>query len=135
MARWGLARSQQSWWLAVRSREPRRGIRCASSWAAEPLSLVDAPRYRFIAGGIGITPIAAMIEAAQRAGKDWTLLYGGRAKASMAFADDIAERYLERVTLCPQDERGLLDLESLLRDPRGQHPGVLLWARGTAFGG
>jgi ferredoxin-NADP reductase len=79
--------------------------------------LVDAPRYRFIAGGIGITPIAAMIEAVQQAGNDWTLLYGGRTRASMAFASDLAERYPERVTVWPQDERGLLDLESLLKDP------------------
>ncbi|MCU1694754.1 MAG: flavodoxin reductase family protein [Mycobacterium sp.] len=79
--------------------------------------LVDAPRYRFIAGGIGITPIAAMIEAVQRAGGDWTLLYGGRTRASMAFADELAERYPERVTVWPQDERGLLDLDSLLKDP------------------
>jgi ferredoxin-NADP reductase len=79
--------------------------------------LVDAPRYRFIAGGIGITPIAAMIEAVQKAGNDWTLLYGGRTKASMAFADELAERYPDRVTVWPQDERGLLDLESLLKEP------------------
>src|ERR1700742_4929635 len=79
--------------------------------------LVDAPTYRFIAGGIGITPIMAMLEAVQRAGSDWTLLYGGRPKASMAFADQLAERYPERVTVWPQDERGLLDLESILKDP------------------
>jgi ferredoxin-NADP reductase len=78
--------------------------------------LVDAPRYRFIAGGIGITPIFAMLEAVQRAGNDWTLLYGGRTRASMAFAEDLAERYPEQVTVWPQDERGLLDLESLLKD-------------------
>jgi ferredoxin-NADP reductase len=79
--------------------------------------LVDAPRYRFIAGGIGITPIFAMLEAVQRAGGDWTLLYGGRTGASMAFADDLAKRYPERVTVWPQDERGLLDLESLFKEP------------------
>jgi ferredoxin-NADP reductase len=79
--------------------------------------LVDAPHYRFIAGGIGITPILAMLEAVQRAGGDWTLLYGGRTKASMAFADDLANRYPERVTVWPQDERGLLDLESLFKEP------------------
>jgi len=79
--------------------------------------LVDAQRYRFIAGGIGITPIFAMIEAAQRAGNDWTLLYGGRTRASMAFAEELAERYPERVTVWPQDERGLLDLESLFKEP------------------
>jgi ferredoxin-NADP reductase len=79
--------------------------------------LVDAQHYRFIAGGIGITPIFAMIEAAERAGNDWTLLYGGRTRASMAFAEDLAERYPERVAVWPQDERGLLDLESLFKDP------------------
>jgi ferredoxin-NADP reductase len=79
--------------------------------------LVDAPHYRFIAGGIGITPIMAMLEAVQRAGGDWTLLYGGRTKASMAFAEDLAQRYPERVTVWPQDERGLLDLESLFKEP------------------
>jgi len=79
--------------------------------------LVDAQHYRFIAGGIGITPIFAMIEVAQRAGNDWTLLYGGRTRASMAFAEELAERYPERVTVWPQDERGLLDLESLFKDP------------------
>jgi ferredoxin-NADP reductase len=80
-------------------------------------ALVDAQHYRFIAGGIGITPIFAMIEAAQRAGTDWTLLYGGRTRASMAFATELVERYPERVTVWPQDERGLLDLESLLTEP------------------
>lgn len=79
--------------------------------------LVDAQRYRFIAGGIGITPIMAMIEATERSGNEWTLLYGGRTRASMAFAGDLAERYPERVTVWPQDERGLLDLESLFKDP------------------
>jgi ferredoxin-NADP reductase len=79
--------------------------------------LVDAPTYRFIAGGIGITPIAAMIAAVQSSGSEWTLLYGGRTKASMAFADELAERYPERVTVWPQDERGLLDLASLLKGP------------------
>ena len=91
---------------AVRVRGPRNHF-----------PLVDAPHYRFIAGGIGITPIMAMVEAVQRSGGDWTLLYGGRTKASMAFADDLAKRYPERVTVWPQDERGLLDLESLFKEP------------------
>jgi ferredoxin-NADP reductase len=79
--------------------------------------LVDADRYKFVAGGIGITPIMAMAENVQRAGGEWTLLYGGRARASMAFADDLADRYPERVTVWPQDEQGLLDLDALLGEP------------------
>jgi ferredoxin-NADP reductase len=79
--------------------------------------LVEAPRYRFIAGGIGITPIAAMLEAAERDGHDWTLLYGGRTRASMAFAEHLLERYPDRVTVWPLDECGLLDLAALLKEP------------------
>lgn len=79
--------------------------------------LVDAPRYRFIAGGIGITPIYSMLRKLQRAGSEWTLLYGGRTKASMAFAQELLERYPDRVTVSPQDERGFLDLNSYLQHP------------------
>jgi ferredoxin-NADP reductase len=80
--------------------------------------LVDAPRYRFIAGGIGITPIFAMLEEVERDGDDWTLLYGGRTRASMALVDELVERYPDRVTIWPQDERGFLDLAALLKDPQ-----------------
>src|SRR5438105_762237 len=59
-------------------------------------SLVDAPRYLFIAGGIGITPILPMVAAAQARGADWQLLYGGRQRSSMAFLDELAA-YGERV--------------------------------------
>ncbi|MCM3487556.1 ferredoxin reductase, partial [Kocuria rosea] len=40
--------------------------------------LVDSPRYLFIAGGIGITPILPMIARAHASGADWRLVYGGR---------------------------------------------------------
>ena len=79
--------------------------------------LVDAKHYKFIAGGIGITPIFAMLEEVEQAGDDWTLLYGGRTRASMAFVDELVERYPDRVTIWPQDERGFLDLAALLKDP------------------
>jgi ferredoxin-NADP reductase len=83
-------------------------------------ALVDSPRYRFIAGGIGITPIMAMVDSAQRAGSDWTLIYLGRSRSTMAFAQALAEAYGERVTLWPDDENGLFDLESALREPAEQ---------------
>jgi ferredoxin-NADP reductase len=79
-------------------------------------SLAQAARYEFIAGGIGITPILTMIEAADRLGIDWHLTYGGRTRASMAFLDDLAH-YGDRVTLWPQDEKGLIDL-SFLDEPQ-----------------
>jgi ferredoxin-NADP reductase len=79
--------------------------------------LVDSPRYLFIAGGIGITPILTMIHAAEAAGADWRLVYGGRQRVSMAFLDELA-RYGDRVTVWPQDETGLLDLDTLLGTPQ-----------------
>jgi cytochrome P450/ferredoxin-NADP reductase len=80
-------------------------------------SLVESPRYLFIAGGIGITPILPMIRAAEATGADWELVYGGRRRASMAFLDELA-RYGDRVSVRPQDETGLLDLDALLGEPR-----------------
>ncbi|MEU1185025.1 PDR/VanB family oxidoreductase [Streptomyces sp. NPDC005820] len=76
-------------------------------------ALRPAPRYRFIAGGIGITPVLPMVAAAEAAGAEWTLLYGGRSRASMAFTGELA-RYGDRVTVAPQDETGLLDLGPVL---------------------
>ncbi|MBM7804428.1 cytochrome P450/ferredoxin-NADP reductase [Geodermatophilus bullaregiensis] len=88
--------------------------------------LVDSPRYLFIAGGIGITPILAMIRAAEAAGADWRLVYGGRHRASMAFLDELAV-YGDRVSVRPQDETGLLDLEALLGTPQ---PDTLVYCCG-----
>lgn len=78
--------------------------------------LVDAQRILFVAGGIGITPILPMIAAADAAGHDWHLLYGGRQLSSMAFRDELAQ-YGSRVNIRPQDEYGLLDIASFLGEP------------------
>ncbi|MFF4568662.1 PDR/VanB family oxidoreductase [Streptomyces sp. NPDC001410] len=86
----------------VRVRGPRNHFR-----------LEPAPRYRFVAGGIGITPILPMLAAAETAGAEWSLLYGGRSRGSMAFAEELV-RYGDRVSLAPQDETGLLDLGAVL---------------------
>jgi ferredoxin-NADP reductase len=79
-------------------------------------ALVPATRYLFVAGGIGITPILPMLRAADSAGADWRLVYGGRTLESMAFRDELA-RYGDRVALCPQDECGLLDVAGLIAQP------------------
>ena len=88
--------------------------------------LVASPRYLFVAGGIGITPILPMIRTAEAAGADWRLVYGGRRRASMAFLDELAP-YGDRVSIHPQDEMGLLDLDSLLGTPQ---PDTLVYCCG-----
>ncbi len=78
--------------------------------------LRPAARYIFVAGGIGITPILPMIEQAEADGAQWELLYGGRTRASMAFLSEL-EQFGDKVTVCPQDTTGLLDLRTLLAEP------------------
>lgn len=89
--------------------------------------LHPAPRYLFIAGGIGVTPILAMITAAERAGAEWELHYGGRTRRSMAFLESLEEASGNRVTLHPQDEVGLIDLDRILGRPR---PDTLVYCCG-----
>ena len=80
--------------------------------------LTQATRFEFIAGGIGITPSMTMIAAAEQLGVDWRLHYGGRARASMAFLDEL-ERFGDRVVIWPQDEKGHLDLSFLKESVEG----------------
>jgi ferredoxin-NADP reductase len=88
------------------------GARLRADGPRNHFELLPAPEYLFIAGGIGITPILAMVAAAEAAGARWRLLYGGRSLASMAFLDRL-DRYGDRVSVRPQDETGLLDLAFL----------------------
>ncbi len=91
--------------------------------------LVASPRYLFIAGGIGVTPILPMIESAVAAGADWRLVYGGRTRASMAFLDELEQLDAGggRVGVVPQDVAGLLDLDALLGTPQ---PDTLVYCCG-----
>jgi ferredoxin-NADP reductase len=90
--------------------------------------LRPAARYLFVGGGIGITPLLPMIAEAEAAGAEWSLLYGGRTRASMAFLPEL-EGYGERVTVRPQDQYGLLDLAGFLGDP---DPSALVYCCGPA---
>lgn len=81
--------------------------------------LVEAPRYLFLAGGIGITPILAMARDASRRGVPWRLVYGGRTRATMAFLDELRALPGAQVELVPQDDCGLLPLERVLDSVEG----------------
>ncbi|PWK48194.1 PDR/VanB family oxidoreductase [Actinoplanes xinjiangensis] len=122
------------WRIAVRREEPGRG---GSQHVHDRLSerdlievgeprnhfpLLPAPRYLFLAGGIGITPILPMLAAAEA---PWELHYAGRTAASMPFRDELpADR---RVTLHPEDECGRIDLDALLSR---HEPGTLVYCCG-----
>jgi ferredoxin-NADP reductase len=90
--------------------------------------LLDSPRYLFIAGGIGIAPILPMITLVERAERPWRLVYAGRGRSSMAFHEEL-DRYGERVTLWPSEERGRLDLDRLIG---GTEPATAVFCCGPA---
>ena len=82
--------------------------------------LEPAADYLFIAGGIGITPMKAMIEALP-ARRQWNLLYTGRSRASMAFADELKTTHGNHVTIHADDEVGQrADLDLVLAGFKGQ---------------
>jgi ferredoxin-NADP reductase len=80
--------------------------------------LVDSPKYLFIAGGIGITPMKAMAESAERAGIDWSLWYLGRRRSTMAFQQELTDTFGGRVMVWSDEERGgFFDLAAALAEP------------------
>ncbi|HEY6762967.1 MAG TPA: PDR/VanB family oxidoreductase [Baekduia sp.] len=92
------------------------GDRLVARGPRNHFALVEADAYRFVAGGIGITPILPMVARLAAEGRPWELLYGGRRRASMAFVAELAALG-GHVTLWPQDEHGLLDLDAFLGTP------------------
>jgi ferredoxin-NADP reductase len=69
-------------------------------------------RYLFIAGGIGITPIAAMVASAAAAGVEYRLEYAGRSRSTMALVL-LEDEHPGRVTIHAGDEGRRLDLAEL----------------------
>lgn len=72
-----------------------------------------ASSYVFIAGGIGVTPILAMV-ASLPPDANWRLYYAGRSRSTMAFVDELSVIGGDRVKILPDDEAERLDLDSIL---------------------
>lgn len=85
----------------------------------------DAPLSIFIAGGIGITPFAAMARRLSALGRPWRLHYAARSPQRAPFARDLQQLAGEpgRVQLNFSDAgRGRLDIAAIVRDaPAGAH--------------
>lgn len=95
-----------------------RGAQLTVRGPRNNFALSPAPRFLFIAGGIGITPILPMVRQAAAVGAEWTLLYGGRTRSSMAFMEELLDMPGGEVMICPEDEVGLLDLAAHLEVPQ-----------------
>ena len=72
----------------------------------------------FVAGGIGITPVAAMALRARALGRDYTLHYCGRSRATMAYVAELQALHGERLHLHIADEGSRADVAALLQHGR-----------------
>lgn len=92
----------------------------ASVVISEPRNLftldVEAQgKVLFIGAGIGITPIYAMVQKAQKTGLDWTLMACARSASRMAFQEELVSLDSKRVQFHFDMDRGApLNLRALL---------------------
>lgn len=94
----------------VRIKGPRNGMPMAV-----PGHGSSAQHIRFVAGGIGITPILPMMRAAQRLGLDWSMIYTGRSADSIPFIAEVSA-FGDKVTVRTDDVHGLPSAADLIGD-------------------
>ncbi len=75
--------------------------------------MVPSQEYLFIAGGIGITPIRAMIESVP-AGRKWKLIYLGKERAAMAYVEELQQKHPKNISIHESAKDGRLNIASLL---------------------
>ncbi|APE42557.1 NAD-binding oxidoreductase [Sulfitobacter alexandrii] len=83
----------------------------------------EAPFSLLMGGGIGVTPMIAMAHELHRAGRDFSLHYSGRSRASMGYLADLAVvPWADRVHLHITDEDTRADLGAVMGGlPEGTH--------------
>lgn len=89
----------------------------AETWISAPrnhFALTRALNYVLVAGGIGITPLLSLVTVAQQTGRQWRLIYVGRARAEMAYVDELVERHPRFVTIHESLRSGRLNLRDEL---------------------
>ncbi len=80
-------------------------------------------KYLFIAGGIGITPIRALIDELAPQGKDMVLLYGNRDEHTIAFKEELTTKLVKITYIISSStghapvgyETGYIDKEKIAR--------------------
>lgn len=105
----------------LRTRGPRNHFRFDES-ATGPVV--------FVAGGIGITPIAAMALRALALGRDYQLHYCGRSRANLAYVAELQALHGDRLHLHVADEGTRADLPQLLAEADPARDQVRIYACG-----
>jgi ferredoxin-NADP reductase len=99
----------------IHSLEVGDSIRVRGPRNAFPMA--EAEHYLFVAAGIGITPIRAMIERAAAEGARWTLYYHGRSVESMPFVAELERLAFSsrgRLVIKSDDVEGLPSLSEIV---------------------
>ncbi|MEI6404697.1 MAG: 2Fe-2S iron-sulfur cluster-binding protein [Actinomycetes bacterium] len=100
--------------------ELKQGDTLGISGPHNHFELEPSSEYLFVAGGIGITPIKAMLESLPNR-REWKLLYAGRSRSSMAFVDELERAYPGRIKVHADDVMGgPPDLDALLAGFKGE---------------
>lgn len=73
-----------------------------------------APDYLLLAGGIGVTPIFGMAQALMARGAKVRMEYGGQSLAAMPFIDPLRGLLGDRLTVYPQDQGAMIDLDGAI---------------------
>lgn len=108
----------------------RQGMELRCSEPVNNFRLVpNAQRYLFIAGGIGITPIIAMVRWCVANGKPWRLAYAARSRQRLAFYEELREHAACVQFHCDDDAGSPLDVRGLMA---GIEPGTEVYCCGPA---
>jgi len=77
---------------------------------------IGAQRYVLLAGGIGVTAIIGMARVLKSLKADYTLVFVGRSRSSMAYLADLQEIHGDRLKIHADDEGGTLDVVGLINE-------------------
>src|SRR4051794_38430225 len=131
--------SDRSWWRIGVLKETGVSAHLHDQVAEGDTLLVRGPRnhfsfapfpgrkYLFVAGGIGITPIYAMLRAAAAAGNETRLVYAGRSPSGMAVAEELGGGYPGTPGVYVAEEGARGDIAGVLADPG---PGTIVYCCG-----
>jgi ferredoxin-NADP reductase len=105
----------------------RAGLRLGYIGPRNHFELVDAQEYFFLAGGIGITPLLAMLAESEQKQVPWRCWYAGRSIDSMAFLEEVLAYGSEHVSALFENEVGLPDIAALFSS---LNPGTVVYCCG-----
>ncbi len=76
--------------------------------------VLGADRYVLLAGGIGVTALVAMARTLARLGADYDIVYVGRSRAVMAYADLLADEHGDRLAVHVDEDGTSLDVQTII---------------------